>query len=105
MKQAVNQFSSATSKKRSWEENVGELTDQLGTPHGSVGILYTSEDLAPFLAKMINQLRLKTRVKDWVSASGYGTISQNEEVFGESASCVMVLDLPLNGYRVFFWKF
>ena len=101
MEQAVNQFSSATSKKGSWEENVDELTDQLGTPHGSVRILYTSEDLAPFLAKMINQLRLKTRVKDWVSASGYGTISQNEEVFGESASCVMVLDLPLNSYRIF----
>jgi small ligand-binding sensory domain FIST len=101
MQQATNQFSSATSKKGSWEENVDELTDQLGTPHGSVGILYTSEDLAPFLAKMINQLRIKTSVKDWVSASGYGTISQNEEVFGESASCVMVLDLPVNGYRVF----
>ena len=101
MQQAANQFSSATSKKVSWTENVDELTDQLGTPHGSVGILYTSEDLAPFLAEMIIQLKLKTSISDWVSASGYGTISQNEEIFGASASCVMILDLPLNGYRIF----
>ncbi len=101
MQQITEQFSSATSRKTMWNENVEELITQLATPKGTVGILFTSEDLAPFLGKMLDQLRLKTGVTDWAGASGYGTISHTEEIFGESSATVIVLDLPPDAYRVF----
>ena len=101
MQQATKQFSSATSRKTNWDESVEELISQLASPKGTVGILYTSEDLAPFLQKMLEQLRLKTGITDWSCASGFGTISHTEEVFGESSATVIVLDLPPNAYKVF----
>ena len=101
MQQATKQFSSATSRKTTWDESVEELISQLASPKGTVGILYTSEDLAPFLQEMLEQLRLKTGVTDWSCASGYGTISHTEEIFGESSATVIVLDLPPDACKVF----
>ena len=101
MQQVTEQFSSATSRKTTWDESVGELISQLAAPKGTVGILYTSEDLAPFLQKMLEQLRLQTGVTDWSCASGYGTISHREEIFGESAATAIVLDLPSDAYKMF----
>ena len=101
MQQATKHFSSATSRKTAWDESVEELASQLAVPKGTVGILYTSEGLAPFLKKMLEQLRLKTGVADWACASGYGTISHTEEIFGESSATVIVLDLPPDACKVF----
>ena len=101
MQQVTEQFSSATSRKTTWDESVEELISQLAAPKGTVGILYTSEDLAPFLQKMLEQLRLQTGVTDWSCASGYGTISHTEEIFGESSATAIVLDLPSDAYKVF----
>lgn len=101
MQQVNKQFSSATSRKTTWDESVEELISQLAAPKGTVGILYTSEDLAPFLKKMLEQLRLKTGVADWACASGYGTISHTEEIFGESSATVIVLDLPPDACKLF----
>ena len=94
MQQVTEQFSSATSRKTMWDESVEELITQLAAPKGTVGILYTSEDLAPFLGKMLDQLRLKTGVTDWSCASGYGTISHTEEVFGASSATCLLYTSP-----------
>ena len=101
MTQLKKQFSSATTRKKNWEEATYELIQDLGTTTGRLGILYTSEDLAPCLGEMVGLLKAKTSTPDWVSAAGYGIISQTEEVFGESAATALILDIPSNSYRLF----
>ncbi|MDG2287114.1 MAG: FIST C-terminal domain-containing protein, partial [Alphaproteobacteria bacterium] len=46
-------------------------------------------------------LRESTGVTDWVSASGYGVISANQEHFGVDGATALILDLPSEGYRLF----
>ena len=101
MTQLKKQFSSATTRKKNWEEATYELIQDLGTTTGRLGILYTSEDFAPCLGEMVELLKAKTSTPDWVSAAGYGIISQTEEVFGESAATALILDIPSNSYRLF----
>ena len=94
-------FTAAVCLGSNWPAVADGLASRLAGAAGRLGILYTGEPFAPHLGEMAEVLRQRTRVPDWVSASGYGVIASGEEHYGESGAAALALDLPPDGYRLF----
>ena len=94
-------FASAVCLGDDWCAVADTLGDRLEGAEGRLGILYTAESFAPHLDAIAASLRERTGVADWVSAAGYGVIAAGEEHYGESGAAALVVDLPPDGYRLF----
>ena len=94
-------FASAACVDEDWRTVTDSLASRLAGASGRLGILYAGESFAPQLGEMLAALERRTGVRDWVSAVGYGVISDGEEHYGESGAAALVLDLPEEGYRLF----
>tara|TARA_Y100000588_G_scaffold392901_1_gene506633 strand:+ start:726 stop:1850 length:1125 start_codon:yes stop_codon:yes gene_type:complete len=95
------QFSNATSNKSNWKEAANELSTQLNGTMGTLGVLYTSENLSAFLEQMLHELKLNSGITNWIAAGGYGTISSAGEFYGGDTSTALILDIPDSGFKLF----
>jgi small ligand-binding sensory domain FIST len=77
------------------------ITDLCSEPCvASLGFLYITDPLAPYLDSLLQRLREKTGVQDWVGTIGAGICATGREIYDEPAVAVMLATLPDNSYRL-----
>jgi small ligand-binding sensory domain FIST len=77
------------------------LAELAGEPAAAgLGLIYTTEPLAPDLDRLLAELRARTGVRDWVGTVGSGICCTGREIYDEPAAAVMLAALPKDSYRL-----
>ena len=85
-----------------WSLAAQSCVEQLGdVDAANLGFVYVTDPLVASLPNMVEFLREKTDVEDWVGTVGIGICATGREYFDEPALAVMVGDLPTDAFRVF----
>jgi small ligand-binding sensory domain FIST len=71
------------------------------SPGGNLGLVYFTAALAPQAGDILELLRQRTGIDDWVGTCGQGVIATGAEYDDEPAISLMLADLPPDGFRVF----
>jgi len=97
-----NSFSLACATGTDWQSVITATLDALGaTPDtATLGFLYITDPLAPYLNGVLDALRDTTGVQDWVGSVGSAICCTGREVYDEPAAAVMLTDLPPDSYRL-----
>jgi small ligand-binding sensory domain FIST len=95
-------FTSAIATGDDWRSVADACLQELeiGTMPASLGLLYVTESLAPYLAELHAYLRDRTGVQDWIGTVGGGICGVGVEVYDEPAASVMLASLPDDSYRL-----
>jgi len=67
----------------------------------NLGIVYASHHYALEVDQMIETLRLKTGVRDWVGAIGHGVCATGIGYGDQASVALMLTHLPWNSYQIF----
>jgi len=70
------------------------------SPDTRLGLLYTTDPLAPYLGNLLEYLRMATGIEDWVGTVGKGICVTGREIYDEPAAAVMLATLPANSFRL-----
>ncbi len=97
----MSRFPAAHARGETWRECVDACAARLGRPGGGLGFVYFTDSLVPYAAPIVDSLRERTGVADWVGTVGIGIIASGTEYLDEPALAVMVAELPGGSYRVF----
>ena len=97
----MNAFRAAHARGETWQECVARCTERLGRIGGGLGFVYFTEALVPHAAAIVESLREKTGVSDWIGTVGVGIIASGTEYLDEPALAVMVAELSADQYQVF----
>jgi small ligand-binding sensory domain FIST len=95
-------FKAACATGQGWEDITGQLRTALAPePNGaSLGLLYVSDPMAPYLNNLLEALRHSTGVRDWVGTVGSGICYSGREIYDEPAAVAMLATLPEDSYRL-----
>jgi small ligand-binding sensory domain FIST len=78
------------------------LKQQKGfTSDATLGFVYLTEPLSTHANDVLELLKERTGIDDWVGAVGVGICASGAEYFNEPAISIMVTDLPANQYQIF----
>ncbi len=66
----------------------------------NLGFLYITDPLAPYLDNMLQHLRDRTAVQDWIGTIGTGICFTGTEIYDEPAAAVMLATLPEDSFRL-----
>jgi small ligand-binding sensory domain FIST len=83
----------------SWRECVSACAERLGRPGGGLGFVYFTDALVDSAQSILDSLREKTGVEDWVGSVGLGVLATGAEYQEEPALVAMVADV--SGFTVF----
>lgn len=97
----MSRFRSAHARGGTWRECVAECTARLGRIGAGLGFVYFTDTLVLYAERMVEALRERTGVADWVGTVGVGILATGAEYLDEPALAVMVAELPAGSYRVF----
>ncbi|HVC11394.1 MAG TPA: FIST N-terminal domain-containing protein [Burkholderiales bacterium] len=86
-----------------WRDCVDACAAQLGRGDG-LGFAYFTDALVPDAARIVDALRERTGVRDWVGTVGIGVLATGVEYVDEPALVAMVADLEPGRYTVFSGK-
>ena len=84
-----------------WQSGADACAEQLGTPGHGLGFVYLTDTLAAHAELIVERLRERTGVEDWVGSTASGVIATGVEYVDEPALVAMVADLPAGSYQVF----
>lgn len=89
-----------------WEDAADEALARMGgSPHNAnLGFVYVSDRLAGAARDILECLRERTGVRDWVGTVGVGVLASGVEYLDEPALAVMLAALPEGEFRVFSGK-
>ena len=95
-------FKAACATGEKWQPIIDQCLADLGTEPSSanLGLLYLTESLAPYLDNLVEHLREKTGIYDWVGTVGSGICYSSLEVYDEPAAAIMLATLPADSYRL-----
>jgi small ligand-binding sensory domain FIST len=95
-------FKAACATGSDWRVIVEQCVAQLGsgTESDRLGLIYITEPLAPDLDRLLEQLRARTGVRDWIGTVGSGICCTGREIYDEPAAAVMLAALPEDSYRL-----
>jgi small ligand-binding sensory domain FIST len=79
----------------------GQRGDPASASGGNLGFVYLTSELAASTSDVVELLKTRTGVDDWVGTVGDGIIATGAEYAGEPAIAVMLADLPDGGFSVF----
>jgi len=79
-------------------ENAGAAAEP---ERARLGFLYVTDVIADDLGSILETLRQKTGIKDWVGSVGMGICASGAEYFDRPAAAAMVCDFPADGFKVF----
>ena len=84
-------FKAACATGQDWQTIAADcLADLGGEPAGaSLGLLYVTGSLAPYLSNLLDRLRAGTGIQDWVGTVGSGICYTAREIYDEPAAAVM----------------
>lgn len=84
-----------------WRDCAERCAERLGRAGGGLGFLYFSDALVGSAREILDYLREKTGVSDWVGTVGTGIVATGTEYQDQAAVAAMILDLPSDQYQVF----
>jgi small ligand-binding sensory domain FIST len=82
-----------------WRECVSACAERLGRPGRGLGFVYFSDALVGSAREILDTLRSRTGVEDWVGSVGVGVLATGAEYQDEPAMAAMVADI--DSFRVF----
>ena len=97
-------FNFAHSGGANWRECVERCADRLGRAGGGLGFVYFSDALVGEAREIVDVLRSRSGVQDWVGTVGTGVIATGTEYQDEPAIAAMVADLDSSSFGVFSGK-
>jgi len=95
-------FKAACATGSDWRAILGRCLTDLGTgpSHANLGLLYVTAPLAPFLRELLDELRSKTEIDDWIGTVGTGICFTGREIYDEPAAAIMLASLPGDSFRL-----
>lgn len=93
-------FPYAHSGAKDWREAVKACAAQLSGAQG-LGFAYFSDAMAADAEGIVEALRVRTGVEQWIGTVGVGVLATGVEYYEEPALAVMVADLDPSTWRVF----
>ena len=99
----MKSFLSATSIKNDWQTAADDLLQQLGDipAETNVAFIYATDTFAIELSRLLEALKQKTNIKNWIGSVGKGICSNNLEIYDQPAVTVMLADFPENSFTIF----
>jgi small ligand-binding sensory domain FIST len=97
----VSVFNFAHSGGANWRECVERCADRLGRPGGGLGFVYFSDALVGEAREIVDVLRSRSGVRDWVGTVGTGIVATGTEYQDEPAVAAMVVEAAADAYQVF----
>ncbi len=96
-------FLSATSIEKDWQKSAKDLLQQLGDipAEANVAFIYATDSFAIELSRLLEELKLKTNIKNWIGSIGKGICSNNQEIYEQPAVTIMLADFPEGSFTVF----
>jgi len=82
-----------------WRECVSACAERLGRPDCGLGFVYFSDALVGSAQEILDTLRSRTGVEDWVGSVGVGVLATGAEYQDEPAMAAMVADI--DSFQVF----
>lgn len=92
-------FAYAHAAAPTWRECVETCAAQLGRPGAGLGFVYFTDALVDSAQRILEELRKRTGVEDWVGSVGVGVLATAAEYQEEPAIAAMVADI--GAYNVF----
>jgi small ligand-binding sensory domain FIST len=77
-----------------WRECVSACAGQLGRPGRGLGFVYFTDALVDDAAGILEELRERTGVNDWVGSVGLGVLATGAEYQEEPAIAAMIAEVP-----------
>ena len=95
-------FKAACATGQDWPAIAEQLRAALGpeASTASLGLLYVSDPMGPYLNNLLEDLRTGTGIRDWVGTIGSGICYTGREIYDEPAAVVMLANLPDDSYRL-----
>jgi len=95
-------FKAACATGTDWHIIIEQCLTELESKPGSacLGLIYITEPLAPDLETLLEQLRDRTGVREWIGTVGSGICCTGREIYDQPAAVVMLAELPENSYRL-----
>jgi len=93
-------FRGAHSGASDWKQAVNECARRIGSAQG-LGFVYFSDTLAASAEHIVEMLRERTGVQEWVGSVGIGVLAAGVEYYEEPALSVLVADLVPSSFQVF----
>lgn len=99
----MQSFISATSINKDWQSAAKDLLQQLGDipTEANVAFIYATDTFAVELSRLLDELKSKTKIKNWVGSVGKGICSNNQEIYNQAAVTVMLADFPDESFTIF----
>ena len=99
----MQSFLSATSTEKDWAKAAADLLQQFGDipNEANVAFIYVTDVFATELSRLIDELKLKTNIQNWVGSVGKGICSNGLEIYDQAAVTVMLANFPENSFSVF----
>ena len=92
-------FACAHAAAPTWRECVSACAERLGHPGGGLGFVYFTDALVDSAQHILDSLREKTGVEDWVGSVGLGVLATGAEYQEAPAIAAMVADI--DSFQVF----
>ncbi len=97
----MSAFRFAHARGGDWRACVEACAGRLGRVGGGLGFVYFTDALAAHAEPILEALRGRTGVEDWVGTVGIGVLATGTEYMEEPALAVMVAELAGERYRIF----
>lgn len=99
----MQSFISATSIKKDWQQAADDLLQQLGSipAEANVAFIYATDSFSTELSRLLDELKNKTTIENWVGSIGKGICANKEEIYDQPAVTVMLADFPEDSFTVF----
>jgi len=97
----MKSFTYAHAAAAGWRQCVDECAQRIGRRGEGLGFVYFTDALVEHASEILEMLRERTGVADWVGTVGTGVLATGAEYQDEAAIAVMVSDLDASSYQVF----
>jgi small ligand-binding sensory domain FIST len=84
---------------RNWQECASACATRIGRPGRGLGFLYFTDALVEDATSILEEMRRRTGVDDWIGSVGLGVLATGAEYQEEPALAAMVADI--DAYQVF----
>ena len=95
-------FRTAHAGGTDWREAANACAEQIGDSAAGarLGFLYVTDHLADHLGDVLDVMRKRTGIVEWVGTVGMGICVDDREYFDQPAVAAMVATLPTDSFRI-----
>lgn len=99
----MQSFLSATSTEKDWQKAADDLLLQFGDipTEANVAFIYATDSFAIELSRLLEELKRKTHIQNWIGSIGRGICCNKQEIYSDAAVTVMLADFPEESFTIF----